>query len=309
VEQSVGVRVPPCALVLRLTGTQFLRGIQAIFTKHFYMKTFLVPTDFSPAGFNAAEYAAQLAAQFGARLILFHAYMLPTPVTEVPYAMATVDDLQKENEEEMRRLANFVHERYQVQAEQVVRIGVPSDEIREITREQKADLVIMGIKGAGGLDKIVGSTTTNTIRKIKTPVLVVPHGAAYRVIKDIVYATDFSYATKPELFTPLISIAQKFGSHIHILNVAKNPEKVAANAPASRKGLEIIFKDSDHEFVTVSDDSITHGISNYLQNTPAQLLAMVAHKHGFFERLFSRSQTASMAYETHVPLLVLQDKE
>jgi nucleotide-binding universal stress UspA family protein len=273
------------------------------------MKTFLVPTDFSPAGLNAAEYAAQLAGQFGARLILFHAYMMPTPVSEVPYVMATVEDLQKENEEEIRKVAEFVGQRYKIIAETIVRIGIPSDEIRELTREHNADLVIMGIKGAGGLDKIIGSTTINAIRKTKTPVLVIPHDAMFRTIKDIVYATDYSYTINPDLFTPLMELARKFRAKVHILKVEKPREKVAVEEVAGRQGTESLFEDTDHEFVTTTSESITHGINDYLQAKPGQLLVMVAHKHGFFERIFSRSQTTAMAYETHIPLLILQDKE
>jgi nucleotide-binding universal stress UspA family protein len=274
-----------------------------------YMRTFLVPTDFSPAGLNAAEYAAQLAGQFGARLILFHAYMMPTPVSEVPYVMATVEDLQKENEEELRKLAGFIEQRYKIAAEQIVRIGIPSDEIRELTREHNVDLVVMGIKGVGGLDKIIGSTTINAIRKIKTPVLVIPHDALFRVVKDIVYATDFSYEVSPELFSPLKVIAGKFRSKLHVLNIVKEREKVAVEEAAGKLGTERQFDDTDHEFVSFRNDSITQGISDYLQANPAQLLVMVAHTHGFFERIFSRSRTTAMAYETHIPLLVLQDKE
>ena len=48
---------------------------------------------------------------------------------------------------------------------------------------------------------------------------------------------------------------------------------------------------------------------DYLQTHPGQLLVMTAHKHNFFERVFSRSQTTAMAYETHIPLLILQDKK
>jgi nucleotide-binding universal stress UspA family protein len=273
------------------------------------MNTFLVPTDFSPAGLNAAEYAAQLAAQFGARLILFHAYMMPTPVSEVPYVMATVEDLQKENVAELQKVAEFIEQRYKVAAGQIVRIGVPSDEIRELTREHNVDLVIMGIKGAGGLDKIIGSTTINAVRKLKTPVLVVPHDANFRVIKDIVYATDFSYDVNPELFLPLMELCKKFRAKIHVLNITKEREKVAVEELAGKQGTESLFEDTDHEFVTYASDSVTHGISDYLQTKPGQLLAMVAHKHGFFERIFSRSRTTAMAYETHIPLLILQDKE
>ncbi len=36
--------------------------------------------------------------------------MLPTPISEVPYAMVTVDNLQKENEEQIRKEAAWVHE-------------------------------------------------------------------------------------------------------------------------------------------------------------------------------------------------------
>jgi nucleotide-binding universal stress UspA family protein len=273
------------------------------------MKTFIVPTDFSPAGLNAAEFAAQLAGQFGARLILFHAYMMPTPVSEVPYVMATVEELQKENVEELRKVADFVQQQYKVETEQIVRIGVASDEIRQLTKEYNADLVVMGIKGAGGLDKIIGSTTINAIRKIKIPVLVIPHDASFRLIKDIVYATDFSYETNATLFAPLKELANKFRAKIHILNIEKHREKVAVEEVAGKQGTQSLFEDIDHEFVTVSSDSVTHGISEYLQSKPGQLLVMVAHKHGFFERIFSRSQTTAMAYETHIPLLILQDKE
>lgn len=272
------------------------------------MKTFLVPTDFSPAGRNATEYAAQLARLFSAKLILFHAYMMPTPVSEVPYVMATVEDLQKTNEGEMRKEAKHIYEQYKIETEQVVRIGIASDEIRELTREKNADLVIMGIKGAGGLDKIIGSTTINAIRKIKTPVLVIPHDAEFRAIKDIVYASDFSYRTNINLFDPLMELAEKFGAKIHILNVEKHREKVPAGELSGKPGSANIFEEVDHEYVTVASDSVTHGINEYLQTRPGQLLAMVAHKHTFFERIFSRSNTTAMAYETHIPLLILQDK-
>jgi len=41
------------------------------------MKRILVPTDFSPAAENATAYAAQLARQIEASLVLLHVYQLP----------------------------------------------------------------------------------------------------------------------------------------------------------------------------------------------------------------------------------------
>lgn len=271
------------------------------------MQTILVPVDFSPVSRNASIYAAELARLFHARLLLFHAYMLPTPVSEVPYVMVTADEMQQENEAFLKKEADHLHTTYGVEAATLVRIGIASDEIRELSKEQPVDLIVMGMKGAGGLDKIIGSTTTNLIRKVKIPVLIIPHDAGYKPIQHITYASDFSYKTSVHLFTPLLVIAKTVGAKVHILHVQKDTVKM--DELVGRKSTERAFSGYDHEFVTITDNSVNHGINDYLQHHASELLVMVAHNHSFFERIFSKSRTTAMAYETKIPLLVLQDKE
>lgn len=272
------------------------------------MQNILVPVDFSPVSRNAAVYAAELGRSFKAKLVLFHAYMLPTPVSEVPYVMVTADEMQKENEESIRKEAEHLHNTYGVEVEWVVRIGIPSDEIRTLSKEKSVDLIIMGMKGAGGLDKIIGSTTTNVIRKLNKPVLIIPHDASYSSVKHITYACDFSDQGNVHLFNPLLELAKLFGARIYILHVQKPKEEGNTQEVLLHKGLENVFSGHDHEMITTTDSSITHGINEYLQQHSSDMLAMVAHKHSFFERVFSKSYTTAMAYETHIPLLILQDK-
>ena len=271
------------------------------------MQTILVPIDFSPISRNASVYAAELARLFNARLLLFHAYMLPTPVSEVPYVMVTADEMQGENEALVKKEASQLQSTYGVEVEWLVRIGIASDEIKELTKERPVDLIAMGMKGAGGLDKIIGSTTTNVIRKVKTPVLIVPHDAGYKPIRHITYASDFTYNTSSSLFTPLQEVAKKLGAHIDILHVQK--ETVKMEELAGKTATEKVFGSYDHDFVNVTSHSVTQGINEYLQTHSSELLVMVAHTHTFFERIFSKSRTSSMAYETKIPMLVLQDKE
>ncbi len=273
------------------------------------MQHILVPVDFSAVSRNAAIYAAELAKLFKARLLLFHAYMLPTPVSEVPYVMVTADEMQKENETYIRKEAEHLHGTYGIEVEWLVRIGIASDEVRELVKEKGIDMVVMGMKGAGGLDKIIGSTTTNVIRKVKVPVLIIPHDASYTSVKHITYASDFSDKTQIELFKPLLELAELFQAKIHILHVQRPHEPVKADELVSARTNADIFASRDHEFVTIQDQSITHGIHEYLQHHSSDLLAMIAHRHSFFERVFSKSYTAAMAYETRIPLLVLHDQE
>lgn len=268
------------------------------------MQNILVPVDFSAISRNAAVYAAELARVFKARLLLFHSYMIPAPVSEVPYNMITIDEQQQENERLIKQEAEFLHTTYGIEVEWLVRIGIPSDEIRALTTEKTIDLIVMGIKGAGGLDKIIGSTTTNVVYKVKTPVLIIPNDATYLPVKNITYASDYSYPASAQLFAPLLEIAATFNAHTQIVYVQRKKDKTVIN----RDKYEDVFQQIQHEHIIVEGATIKQGIHDYLQQHNSELLVMVAHKHSFFERLFSKTYTADMAYETHIPLLVLQNK-
>lgn len=272
------------------------------------MQTMLVPVDFSEVSNNAVRYAAALASAFQAKLILFHAYMLPTPVSEVPYVMVTADEQQAENERQLKLLADSLISEYKISVSYLARIGIPSDEIRHLSGENRIDLIVMGMKGAGGLEKIIGSTTVNVIRKCKTAVLVVPDHASFRGIRKVSFASDFNFENRSQVFDPLLSIADKFKSPIDIVHVYTRGSETGPEMMAGRKLLELILEKHEHRYQMVEAESIKEGISNYLKHNDHDLLVMVEHQHGLLSRLFSTDHTTSMAYDTQVPLLVLQDK-
>jgi nucleotide-binding universal stress UspA family protein len=144
---------------------------------------------------------------------------------------------------------------------------------------------------------------------VQAPVLVVPHDAGYTPVKHITYASDFTYKTSIELFHPLIELVRVFKAKVYILHVRQHHNGVSEQELIGRNSSEIIFEGCDHDFVTVEEPNVNSGINKYLQQQTSELLVMVAHKHTFLERVFSKNHTTSMAYETHVPLLILQDKK
>jgi nucleotide-binding universal stress UspA family protein len=272
------------------------------------MDTILVPIDFSAASRTASLYAASLARAAKAKLILFHAYMLPTPVSEVPYVMISVNDLQADNEKMVGKEADVLHKNFNIEVDCQVQIGMPSDEIAAYATENNISLIVIGMRGAGGLDKLIGSTSASVVRKAKTPVLVVPHDVVFTPLREIVYASDFSYFSSRGRFKPVIALATLFNARLHIVHVRKKDE-----APDSEKNvlakntISALLAPLQPEFTEITDDSIQHGITRYTEQHQVQLLVMVAHKHSFFERLFSKVHTTDMAYETRIPLLVLHD--
>lgn len=272
------------------------------------MKNILVPVDFSPASTNAAHYAAFIAKQFQASLLLFHAYMLPTPVSEVPYVMVTASELQTENEALIKKEAKILEQQYGIKTDTLVRIGVASDEIRLLLKEQPADLVVMGMKGSGGLEKIIGSTTNNVVRKVKVPVLIVPHDAKHNELKRITLASDFQQKGTHEIFSPLKEFIHQSHASLTILHVHVLHTREHSDVLMGKKDLEQLFGDIPHHFTSLEDITINDGLERFLKQQPSDMLVMVAHEHSFLERLFNRPHTSNMAYETNIPLLVLQDK-
>ena len=250
----------------------------------------------------------RLARKMNAQLLLLHAYMMPTPVSEVPFVMVNVEEMQKDNERLAKEAVAKLQSDYGIRASSIVRLGFPSEEIESIIEDQPVDLVVMGMKGMGKLEKMMGSTTTAAIKKVDKPLLVVPEDATYRDIKQVTYATDFSYKVDFHVYAPMMELIKAFQSQLHVVHVQKNPEELKSSEIAGEIQLDPAFSDISHEFHVVTDNEVKHGIQSYLETHKTDLLVMVTHEHGFLSRLFGRSHTKAMVYDTHVPLLVLKDK-
>ena len=75
------------------------------------MKTIIVPTDFSPAAENAMKFAADMAVNINASVLLFHVYEIPVSMTDVPVVMVSADELRKNSESKLSEI-NIVRDLY-----------------------------------------------------------------------------------------------------------------------------------------------------------------------------------------------------
>jgi nucleotide-binding universal stress UspA family protein len=73
-------------------------------------------------------------------------------------------------------------------------LGYPSDKIIEYAGEHHPDLIVMGAKGAGLLDGLLGSVTANVVHSGCWPVLIVR--PPYRGLKRVLLVTDGSPASQ-----------------------------------------------------------------------------------------------------------------
>jgi len=136
------------------------------------IKTILHPTDFSPQADYAFRLSCALARDYGARLIVMHVKMIPA----VAYGeFAALPPEPEETMESLKlRLAQLKPHGTSCSMEYLLAEGVPAEEIVNVARDKRCDLVVMGTHGRTGLGRLLmGSVAELVVRRATCPVLTV----------------------------------------------------------------------------------------------------------------------------------------
>jgi len=139
------------------------------------IKNVLAPIDFSERSIETLAYAQGIAKDFGADLHLAHIYEPDFPLTTVmamPLALPPVNVAQG-----VRRHLKEVASKYGIglkPGHAHAAQGRPFEEICELARRQKFDLIVVATRGNTGLKHVLlGSTAERIVRHSPCPVLVV----------------------------------------------------------------------------------------------------------------------------------------
>jgi nucleotide-binding universal stress UspA family protein len=128
-----------------------------------------------PANEKAFAFALAQAIEFGARVILFHAYDTLLVAASETSGVLCYDsaDAARAETEHLEPLAERVRDAG-VECEVVVRPGLPADQILTFLRERDIDRIVMGTHSPGPIGKLlVGSVAEAVLRTAKVPVCVV----------------------------------------------------------------------------------------------------------------------------------------
>ena len=274
------------------------------------MKNILVPTDFSLASINATAYAVSLAKSFDAIVTLVNIVSPPVIIDDSILAsvLVTQAEILENNKKIMESEIEDLSNKNSIKISGFVREGSALDKIQEMAKVKHADLIVMGMKGKGKSKSVFGSTTTAIIRNTNYPVLVIPEKATFKPVNNITFASDFDATIKMDRYTILLEISGKFNSLINIINVQKKNSSLQPEKAIGKMKTSLAFSKYKHQFHTINENKVEEGIHKFIEIHPTDILAMVAHKHSLFERMFGKVHTKAMSYQTKIPLLVLQSK-
>jgi nucleotide-binding universal stress UspA family protein len=276
------------------------------------IKKIVVPTDFSETADNALQFAIDLAKKLAAKVHVVHVH---SPALNGPPAPRLIDEGGLEYKQSLLNALKAPHlgqeeltEDQEYIAETRLVKGFVAEEIQRISQDPKTDLLIMGTTGQGGLmEKLFGSISLEVARKAACPVILVPDKARFTGFQNIVYASNYHPAEETVL-PKVFNFARPFKPVLHFAHI--NEQKQNKYFVQSNY-LGQISSDENMAFkiTTIESENVMKGLNRYAEEQKADLMIMATIQRNFLGKLFHKSITQRMIFNTSIPLLILHFEE
>jgi nucleotide-binding universal stress UspA family protein len=274
------------------------------------------PTDFSEFATSAFAESVRLARWFGARVTVVHVIPFALPISgDMGYVPIPFETAQATHDAMLAELLRFsdATEHTGVPIELVCREGDACAEIRAITREVGADLVVMGTHGRSGFKRLVlGSVTEELLNRPPAPVLTVHRDLPHRkgLYRTVLCATDASEGSAATIAVAL-AIADEGAKRLLLLNVIEHPAPPASDGALERAALaalhELIPEEARSSYAI--DERITFGesdreILNVAAGEAADLVVLGNRGGGALGHVFG-STVRRVVRDATIPVLVV----
>ena len=263
----------------------------------------LLPTDFSENAALATQFALDVARRTNGYILALHAYDVPH--YERSMTTSLLIEMKKVAEQNM---ADFEQENLAnsgIKYDSHVMIGNPIRLSREMVHKHNLDLVVMGTKGASGLEELlIGSNAASVIHNVDVPVLVVPPSSVVKEIKRIVLATDLEFKNKKPPLQALAKFARAYGAEVFLLHI-QDEDGIPGG---TRELIAEAMGDVKHTYHIASQkEDIEATILDFCEEKETDIVSAISKRYGFFQGLFHKSLTSKLAYHSRIPLLALHE--
>jgi nucleotide-binding universal stress UspA family protein len=168
------IRGAPCPVLTVRMEPAVIKEEEDSLSKPVRLERILVPIDFSNCSLDALGYAAVVAQQAKASLMLLH--VLEPVSYGLDFTLGQSKARRLEVETWTKRLEELVssHQHPTMQVESQLRGGFPADSILDSAQTLPCDLIVMGTHGRRGISHTIsGSVAEAVLRKARCPVITV----------------------------------------------------------------------------------------------------------------------------------------
>lgn len=264
------------------------------------MKTIIAPTDFTPIAENACLYAAKLAADLNAKLILFHTIELPLTVAEYPISDEFFDEegVERELESLRNKLQAATGNKISIKTRNVM--GTVEFEIKNLCNKIRPFAVVLSPQNSNVLRLLFpGSTTLYSAKHLCFPVIVVPHDVSYKPVKKMALTSDLKNISEVPV-SEIEMIAKTFNAKLEIFYVGKNEEDIDQHA-GSAKLLTKSLKELHPEIFFGQNEDVWKGVSVLAGEHATDMVLIIPKKHGPFHK----SESKNFVFRLNIPVMAI----
>jgi len=279
------------------------------------MKTIIVPTDFSKCSIEALEFASWLAKKTGAKLhiiniITSNLYLYAAdPMVAAPSYSAVYEsyyeNIKKVSEKHLEKLTkNKFLQNLDITTKSISGMNI-HEQIIAYSDKVKADLIIMGSKGASGVKGIlIGSNAERVVRFSHRPVIVIHNKVKNPVFKKIVFASDFMEEAY-KIFSAVKNFAEIFNAEILLIKV--NTVEQFRRTIDDREKINKFNKHfkTVYKYVLYNDYMKEQGILDYTNEIKADMIAIGTHGKKGLARFLKTDVSEDMVRVSNKPIMVV----
>jgi nucleotide-binding universal stress UspA family protein len=275
------------------------------YNKHSDMRTIIAPTNFTNASRNAINYAADIATNTGAELILLHVIQMPTafdvPVTQYEYD-AMLEDAERELGNLKKELLLRTENEITISTKAV--FSTMALELREIEQKEHPFIIVVGPERETGVGRFLfGSHTFSIAKELPCPVIVVPENALFRHIRRIGLATDLK-DIKDIPLEAIRSMVEIFDAGLDIVHVCNSADEKVLCEKAVAEITEKL-KEFEPKFHFEMNEDVVKGLNAYAKRNRENLVIVLPKKHSFFNALFHGSKSKKAADTLSAPVMAI----
>jgi nucleotide-binding universal stress UspA family protein len=276
------------------------------------MKTILLPTDFSKNSINAINYAMELYRNEPCNFYILNVQRASAYISDDMMGVGssatiynTIIDAAKKS---VTNIISKIKKQYNNDKhhfEAIVDYDNFIDSINQVTEKYKVDLIIMGTKGATGLEKVVfGSNTARVMQRCKTPVLAIPDGCILKSLDKIAFTTNHLTVFNIKQLSMLKDMLAIYNSKLNILHVSDKFQQ-AQKQLQNMNFFNTYFEEAEHDYIDVHNKDMFKTVHRYIKENKVEMFVMMSERHSFIERLFTRHALETFAFSIDVPFLVI----
>ncbi len=277
------------------------------------MKTILLPTDFSKNSINAINYATELFKNEICNFYILNVQKASSFISDDMMVVSssatiysTLIDAAKKSISNIISSIEVSQKNDKHQFFSIVDYDNFIDSINQTSEKHQVDLIIMGTKGASGLQRVLfGSNTARVMQRCHTPVLAIPEGCKYAPLHKIAFTTNHINLFTIEELQALKTVLELWNSKLYILHVA-DEHHLAQKQLQNMDFFDTYFPDAVHDYIDVNTKDMFDTVHRYIADNSIDMLAMISEKHSFLERLFTRHALETFAFSIDVPFLVME---